>query len=456
MRKMGCAILAGTLCLLLWGCGAASEETGEPTTIQQAQFVEAATAPAADPQLPERLTETWSSRDGSLTVSADAAVTAEQGTALPAALVERRRFTQEDLDHLLAAFAKGNPCRGSRVETKQDLQKMMDILHKNYDGKAWPEDALAILEDCQKKMKTAPDEADIPPVTTFWIDVGFDCPVFYADTTVDGRDWRFEIVDNGTTMCQAIIYRKDYGPIGSSRLQLERGENFGYEKPEQSISSEQAQNIGDGLMEQLGLSYMVCDDIRTGLNGAQLLYYVPMVEGIRLSCVPEEIQTPEGNISPYVTYRNVTYQNGADSQDLYWSNEAVWLEVGTEGILSFKWEMPCTVTELVTDHAALMSFEEIKGIAGMMLPRLAEETAGTGGKDAYGKAYSAEIHRVNLTLMRIRDKYSNLGRVVPVWDFWGTVSEASPDSLGEAGKPDRVLLTLNAVDGSVIQRSLGY
>ena len=58
--------------------------------------------------------------------------------------------------------------------------------------------------------------------------------------------------------------------------------------------------------------------------------------------------------------------------------------------------------------------------------------------------------------MRIRDKYSNLGRVVPVWDFWGTVSEASPDSLGEAGKPDRVLLTLNAVDGSVIQRSLGY
>ena len=448
MKK--CAVLAASLCLLLWGCGAAPEETQEPTTLQQAQFIEAATALVEERQLPERLTETWSSRDGKVTVLADAAVTAEQGTALPVALVERRQFTQEDLDRLLAAFAKGNPCRGGSVVTKQDLQKTVDILHKNYDGKEWPEDALEILEDCQKKMKTAPDAENIPPVTTFWMDEGMDCPVFYADAAVDGTDWRFEIVDNGTTMCQAILYQKDYGPIGSSRLQLERGENFGYQKPEQCISPEQARSIGDGLMEQLGLSYMVCDDIRTGLNGAQLLYYVPTVGGIRLSCIPEETRTPEGKISPYVTY-----QDSADSEDLYWRNEAVWMEIGTDGILSFQWEMPCTVTELVTEHAALMPFEGIGGIAGMMLPKLVEEAVDTG-KNLYDPAYSTEIHRVNLTLMRIRDKDSYLGRVVPVWDFWGSVGEASQNGSGEGTNPDRVLLTLNAVDGSVIQRDLGY
>ena len=56
------------------------------------------------------------------------------------------------------------------------------------------------------------------------------------------------------------------------------------------------------------------------------------------------------------------------------------------------------------------------------------------------------IHRADLTLMRIRDKGTTTGRIVPVWDFWGSADESF----------DQVLLTLNAVDGSVIHRDFGY
>ena len=84
-----------------------------------------------------------------------------------------------------------------------------------------------------------------------------------------------------------------------------------------------------------------------------------------------------------------------------------------------------------------MPFDEIAGIVGLMLP---ETLNGSLSKQ------TVTIHRADLTLMRIRDKGTTTGRVVPVWDFWGSADEGF----------DQVLLTLNAVDGSVIHRAFGY
>ena len=251
-------------------------------------------------------------------------------------------------------------------------------------------------------------------------------------------DWEFDIKDNGTTMASVNVYRRTYGSFGMSRLELEGVASIdGIDQPEQHITAEEAQTIGDTLMEQLNLGYMVCDDIRQGLNGAQLLYYVPTVQGVRLSCIPVPRRKDDGTFWPTVNYLDATADETGNPDDIVWSNEKIQMEIGTDGILSFRWEMPCQVTEIITDNASLMPFDEIAGIVGLMLP---ETLNGSLSKQ------TVTIHRADLTLMRIRDKGTTTGRVVPVWDFWGSADEGF----------DQVLLTLNAVDGSVIHRAFGY
>lgn len=61
--------------------------------------------------------------------------------------------------------------------------------------------------------------------------------------------------------------------------------------------------------------------------------------------------------------------------------------------------------------------------------------------------------------MRIRDKGSLQGTIVPVWDFWGTREWYDDDQEKVGSQIDysvQPLLTLNAVDGSVVSRLLGY
>lgn len=54
------------------------------------------------------------------------------------------------------------------------------------------------------------------------------------------------------------------------------------------------------------------------------------------------------------------------------------------------------------------------------------------------------------------------GTIVPVWDFWGTSDwyDAEPNDYGYQEKGMRYeyqpMLTLNAVDGTVVDRQLGY
>ena len=73
-----------------------------------------------------------------------------------------------------------------------------------------------------------------------------------------------------------------------------------------------------------------------------------------------------------------------------------------------------------------------------------------------------EITKVSLSLMRIRDKGSLQGTIVPVWDFWGTWDwyDAAPNAYGYnekgASYATEPMLTLNAVDGTVVSRLFGY
>ena len=115
-----------------------------------------------------------------------------------------------------------------------------------------------------------------------------------------------------------------------------------------------------------------------------------------------------------------------------------------------------------------MPFEDIASIANTMLPvvvigpseaRSLVEIDKINGDETY---MDVEITKVSLSLMRIRDKGSLQGTIVPVWDFWGTWNwyepgDNAPDAMKKgATYVTQPMLTLNAIDGNVVSRMFGY
>ena len=143
-----------------------------------------------------------------------------------------------------------------------------------------------------------------------------------------------------------------------------------------------------------------------------------------------------------------------------WWKENIQIVMGKGGLLSFVWTAPTTTPVVKQEQSALLPFEEIASIADTMLPVVVvgpKETNLTEIDKINGieTKMDVEITKVSLTLMRIRDKGSLQGTIVPVWDFWGTWTWYDADKQPES-YTTQPMLTLNAIDGSVVDRQLGY
>ena len=203
-------------------------------------------------------------------------------------------------------------------------------------------------------------------------------------------------------------------------------------------------------------------------KGTWELYYTPSVNGVPIPGIREDrvFSDPAiGEDHQYWTYR-CSEETNADT--VSWYMESVWITVGRDGILSFEWDSPSTEPVIKETQTALMPFEDIASIANTMLPvvvigpseaRSLVEIDKINGDETY---MDVEITKVSLSLMRIRDKGSLQGTIVPVWDFWGTWDWYEPgDNASESMKKGATyvtqpMLTLNAIDGNVVSRMFGY
>ena len=239
-----------------------------------------------------------------------------------------------------------------------------------------------------------------------------------------------------------------------------------------SISKEDAIAKADAVMQELGLSDMVLADAQTPREGERKgtweLYYTPSVNGLPIPGIREDrvFSDPAiGEDHQYWTYR-CSEETNADT--VSWYMESVWITVGRDGILSFEWDAPSTEPVIRETQTALMPFEDIASIANTMLPvvvigpseaRSLVEIDKINGDETY---MDVEITKVSLSLMRIRDKGSLQGTIVPVWDFWETWNWYEPgDNALDAMKKGATyvtqpMLTLNAIDGNVVSRMFGY
>lgn len=468
MKKKTMRMLSAALAVtLLSGCGAAQTNTPAETSVNQAMLLEKSAQPQESAYtFPEKFTGDWTGQEGKLTIHADAQVVAELGTALPTATVEPREFTQEDVDNLLKVFLKGEPLY-SHVQTKQELQGHLDYINSpdwtSDPGK--PSDP-ASLEARRKELNAwytaeiakAPEEK---PILHGFSDS--DDPKRIGGTaTVDGIKWEVSIrndIDGGWTA--AYIERTDY-----------KYRDYSIQLPD--ASKEESIARGNALMQALGLQNFVLTDAQQwsvelpGDNGIWRLYYAPTVNGFPIAGARQDItQTHDGTVYQDYQYWDYACKDSENPDTVSWYLENILLDVGKDGVLCFAWTAPSTQPVVQQPQSALLPFEEIASIANTMLPEVIvgpKETPLTqlDQYNGFETRMDVDITKVSLSLMRIRDKGSLQGTIVPVWDFWGTSDwyDAEPNAYGYQEKgmnyEYRPMLTLNAVDGTVVDRQLGY
>lgn len=468
MKKKTMRMLSAALAVtLLSGCGAAQTSTPAETSVNQAMLLEKSAQPQESAYtFPEKFTGDWTGQEGKLTIHADAQVAAELGTALPTATVEPREFTQEDVDNLLKVFLKGEPLY-SHVQTKQELQGHLDYINSpdwtSDPGK--PSDP-ASLEARRKELNAwytaeiakAPEEK---PILHGFSDS--DDPKRIGGTaTVDGIKWEVSIrndIDGGWT--EACIERTDY-----------KYRDYSIQLPD--ASKEESIARGNALMQELGFDNFVLVDAQQwsvelpGDNGIWRLYYAPTVNGFPIAGARQDItQTHDGTVYQDYQYWDYACKDSENPDTVSWYLENILLDVGKNGVLRFAWTAPSTKPVVRQAESTLLPFEEIAAIADTMLPEVIvgpKETPLTklDQYNGFDTRMDVDITKVSLSLMRIRDKGSLQGTIVPVWDFWGTSDwyDAEPNDYGYQEKGMRYeyqpMLTLNAVDGTVVDRQLGY
>lgn len=122
-------------------------------------------------------------------------------------------------------------------------------------------------------------------------------------------------------------------------------------------------------------------------------------------------------------------------------------------VVQLAWDCPFTVTSTENENVPLLSFERIMEIfrrqvfMGMYLD------------EGYDETY--RITSIEFSYMRVKVQNSDEYYLLPVWDFLGYVEYDWDMTPGDRAVSQNFfrnmsILTINAIDGSIIDRNLGY
>lgn len=191
-------------------------------------------------------------------------------------------------------------------------------------------------------------------------------------------------------------------------------------------------------MVQLGIHVDLLGDEYTVDNAGWLINFTRTIDGIPVTYTSEQGGAYEDMESEYET----------------WGYEWLQVAVNRDGIQMAQCYDVYDIGEKTTENVQLISFDEVSQIfRQMMLMQNA---------DMNDETREYQIDRITFGYTRIYDPAvdSRSGVLVPAWDFFGSY-RVKAEHEGESAEyirdsADMSHLTINAIDGSVIDRSLGY
>lgn len=152
----------------------------------------------------------------------------------------------------------------------------------------------------------------------------------------------------------------------------------------------------------------------------------------------------------------ITYERTSPSNDFGEEvcQELITVVVDDDGIQAVRYDMPFEITQTLDENCALLSFDQIVNVARTIFPL----------RYAYSESEYKDtrlcVDQITLGYMVVLSRNnSDYCEIIPVWDFFGT-AEYRREKNGEVvvawDEPYQSLLTISAIDGTIIDREYGY
>ncbi len=397
---------------------------------------------------------------GKVHVSVNAEIITPDADYLPVARVAGRSFTDQDVENIYNAVCQGalqvdEDAPMPKFFYQHTLDGLLELRDSgNLDKYDSVEEQDAAIQEVMAQVASAPEQAT-PIALNFSINSsGIEgiarilsvlnnevvSDLFVTNSTQSGRgvesDYIRDVFCRGEFSSQSAYGNSVTVVYGQTR-------NIALAVPK--ISQQEAQAVADQAVSTLGLSDF-------SLVGKRI---APLVEGNpKDGCksVYEFMYTRSVN-GVSVTYTNDISSWPPEYPDTVsegWMYEKLRIFVDDGGIYAYQWNGPCTVTEIVNEKATLLPFSQIKTIFENMI---LTKYGASGTEEA--KSASINITGIRLGLARVTEQNNNAyGLLVPTWDFFGVYDTGNGYPIGYDGFES--LLTINAVDGSIIDRTTGY
>lgn len=421
-------------------------------------------------QAPEHFTAEMSGEH--IHVKADAEVIIPNAEGFKTYKVTSRAFDQGDYASVSKVLLGGeelwerdyDAMAGSNGFTRSEIEQRIEKIKEQAEdgGKLYEEEAKGRTYDeaiaaWEALLETAPEEPVLVEVPAAVVDPESEEAQEKGEAylsgyvTLNGEDY-YVSLDNG--------YQSDWMYV-NFRIQKGRNGYYGMcsyndltDKAKQDInfSVEEIKEKAKGQMEAMGFAdfvdageeYLVLYDSEnnqetTAGDVGYAIHFTRELDGIP------------------VTY---TLEDGGEweKDSIAWNYEKIELAYDADGLLQFEWSNPYMVEKTSDEYLFLLPFSEIQTVfENMMIKKYEDDHQKTFG-DQINDMIDIEINEVRLGYMRVRETGdATEGTMVPVWDFFGTQTYQYED--GQAYTEDiayNSLLTINALDGTIIDRGLGY
>ncbi len=485
-KRIACILAALTL-LAGYGCAQAEEAPATVKTNTELLVAQATASAQGDDRplsdrlgVPERYAAELTGTGGKLTISIDAPVVLPQGD-LPILRVQAAEFTQEQVKTAFAALCGETPMLlTSDVMTKSEIEAAIAAHEQNLEDESlqqvdrdFEEQMIAELQAAYETAPTSRDDVPTDGTLQKRMETLGGKQISYSALDAVSEDGRYQFSvrndsdatkaltettkENGKVVAwstmpvrraASMLYLDNSGAQVENALMLnrrvERGDAIPAETTGLATTPAEAYDAAEQVLEQLGLAEeMAVSDVfltpgyyLDGSSGKPWCYAVfctRVINGVPCAVLPNvQISTDERTQAE-------------------WGYESLQMTLTDDGISFFQWYAPLTITGTESERAALKPFSDIAEIAESTLP-LAYETHTAR---SYIEKTSVVIDRVTLSLQRISDQSQfDGGLLVPVWNFYGSYTDSRIHD--ETETICGTMLSINAVDGSVIDVGAGY
>lgn len=196
----------------------------------------------------------------------------------------------------------------------------------------------------------------------------------------------------------------------------------------------------DAYLAKLGIDYMAADYVRKSekLNGYYEITYVREINGRRENDAVY-------NWTDFSQVENVEYAPK-------WNAESLTLRVYQDKVLAVRWHSPGQ-TELHTENVKIISWEDAQAIFKKIMDiKLTPKNTLTQNPNEPPKPHDVTVTRAELGYTKLVVKDSDQEyMLIPTWNFFGT------DKVDEfSSKTETCFITINAIDGTIVDRGMLY